>query len=1471
MIPVRLTFSSIRFLTLLMSVVAILGCKLDDNTIQSKSDPTSAPVSSPDDTTPVPIPSITISNPSLSSTAAGPVIFTITYANANSISLDSSDIILNSTGDATATIAVSGTGSTSRTVSLNSISGNGSLSFNINADTATNNTGNALAKGPSETVTVSNALKIYRSVGPANTVTLQAGAGIDLTIVNSTATFSTPLPDSVGIGDIIQYDADNDGPNDGSSGDVNHDALAVIHGRTSSTVYTVKSIDGSTPTATAGGTDQDWDIFRAYTSLLNAETGTENTAFKDSLENFDTWTGGKDLSKATGSHEQWNITLYADEVDMVNEVMITGWETTAENYIKIFTPVGANEVGISQRHKGYFDSSEGYTLVQNDPAGNDHNIHVDEGFVRIEGLQIGHREFANTYTGAIYIVGDTQAAQEHHISNNIIRGIGNLTSTNLAGRTGVLVAYNNAPSNCTAKIWNNIIYGIYSSDQGLITASGVNTTAYVYNNTLSDTTNTLVSRNSANIIAKNNISQNSVNGFVGTFHADSTNNLSELPGDAPGNNAQNSSISKFMNANAKDFRLASVDTSSKGQGIDLSNDPTLAFNNDIAGASRSGSWDRGASTGKHIRPTHIYRSVGSNLNQYLDSGNNISLSITGSVATFSAPIATNIGIGDALQYDSDNNGSIDRIAFIHARTSSTIFTIKNSIGNEPTNTFAVDNDWKIFRAYQKLAHFTGDASGNNPGTENTNIDVTVQDFDDLSVLPYNLISKNQVLNIVTYGGPEVDNVYASPRAINWKTSPSHYINIFTPTKLSEVGFSQRHAGKWDDSKYQRNEGIGVRAPLHIRVTGLQFTLNGTGSTTSLRTEYDFYGTQSDIQFSANIIKGGTLSGSYNRGILASSGYTAIFNNIIYDINGALDYGIGIASSYRGISYVFNNTVSNSNYGYYTNGGNSHQFLVNNIGVNNTGYNFSGPFASSSDFNMSDLTAQAPNATFPTTIMTPTFVDAANKDFRLSLAGNTDASGNSMDPSTTEPYSFTGDISGNLKTGSLDIGASNLGQYPTSIYRSLGPGKTVAILEPATTEAIRIDNNHLYINMAVHGNMGVGDVVQYDSNDDGTIDAVAFVEKRISYNRYIVKNASGNGAISTTSSAEQQWGVYRAYTSIANAVGNPSGGTENVGINAAVVNFDTWSGGKNYATTNENWFFTLYADAAETVKLDMSTNWSYGTTTNFVQFYTPSEPHEVGVPQGHSGLWSSDVTEAFTFDYSATSDDYLIIRGHFKIKGVQVLARGGANNGTDIFSQRFLNDTDDIEIANNIITRTTGSGTNHAAFNLSEGNGYAGGLKPQIKIYNNIISNYDDTGNTAIQLGASNSGHGGGDYYVYNNTIYNCTNGIEITNQTENNTTLINNIVQNSVGTNTGYIGTFNANSDYNISDQSADDMPGSNSVVSSTVSFVDPATGYGDFHLQSGDIVAKDTGQDLSNDANLSYPYDIDGDARSNWSIGADE
>ena len=106
-------------------------------------------------------PTVTISSPSTSLTNSGPISYTVTWSdaglNSSSISLSGSQVILNKTGTASCnSVSVTGSGNT-RTVQLNQLTGNGTISISIPANTASDLAGNsAPAAGPSAKTVVDN-------------------------------------------------------------------------------------------------------------------------------------------------------------------------------------------------------------------------------------------------------------------------------------------------------------------------------------------------------------------------------------------------------------------------------------------------------------------------------------------------------------------------------------------------------------------------------------------------------------------------------------------------------------------------------------------------------------------------------------------------------------------------------------------------------------------------------------------------------------------------------------------------------------------------------------------------------------------------------------------------------------------------------------------------------------------------------------------------------------------------------------------------------------------------------------------------------------------------------------------------------------------------------------------------------------------------------------------------------------------
>jgi hypothetical protein len=135
-------------------------------------------------------PTVSISAPSTGLTQTGPVIFTVTWADANlnssSISLADNQVTVNTTGTAAvSSVTVTGSGST-RTVELQGISGDGTVGISLPAGTAADLAGNeAPAAGPSATASVDNTVPTISiglpsvastSSGPVDYVVYYSGA-----------------------------------------------------------------------------------------------------------------------------------------------------------------------------------------------------------------------------------------------------------------------------------------------------------------------------------------------------------------------------------------------------------------------------------------------------------------------------------------------------------------------------------------------------------------------------------------------------------------------------------------------------------------------------------------------------------------------------------------------------------------------------------------------------------------------------------------------------------------------------------------------------------------------------------------------------------------------------------------------------------------------------------------------------------------------------------------------------------------------------------------------------------------------------------------------------------------------------------------------------------------------------------------------------------------------------------------------
>lgn len=424
----------------------------------------------------------------------------------------------------------------------------------------------------------------------------------------------------------------------------------------------------------------------------------------------------------------------------------------------------------------------------------------------------------------------------------------------------------------------------------------------------------------------------------------------------------------------------------------------------------------------------IFRSSGYNNTSALESGNvSKTMTIASVTATFTGvTLAGNIGVGDAIQYDSDGNGSIDAIAFISGRTSSTVFTVQAADGGAPTAVTS-DGDWSIFRAYSGLYNF-------KLGTENTGIDGAVQSFD----TSLNPLSMKKALHVACYAdAPETLGAHTYMdfnSSFTGKTSRKYYIKLYTPYLSTEVGTSQRHSGVWDSSKFyitsSKTYGVMRMSTASCHLEGLQIDMVGNGGS---NVDWAIAEFDSDIEgqfiISHNIIR---RSGSYSTASKGIAIYTnneyhniVVYNNIIYG------FQQGIGNNHNGIVlsgtfYYANNTIADCDVGISNNSYNAAHVSTykNNLVYNSTtsDYDFaSGVLPGITGINNLSSDTTATSESVGTGSKTFTFVNAGGNNFHLA-GGDTGATDLGLDLSSDSIFSFNTDIDGATRSGTWDVGA-----------------------------------------------------------------------------------------------------------------------------------------------------------------------------------------------------------------------------------------------------------------------------------------------------------------------------------------------------------------------------------------------------------------------------------------------------------------
>ena len=432
---------------------------------------------------------------------------------------------------------------------------------------------------------------------------------------------------------------------------------------------------------------------------------------------------------------------------------------------------------------------------------------------------------------------------------------------------------------------------------------------------------------------------------------------------------------------------------------------------------------------------------------------------------------------------------------------------------------------------------------------------------------------------------------------------------------------------------------------------------------------------------------------------------------------------------------------------------------------------------------------------------------------------------------------------------LFFGSYSHAEAATAIYRSVGVGSTAPITSGASN-ALTITGSTATFVSDLPTNIGVGDVIQYDSDGNNSIDAIAFIHGRTSATEYTVKTAAG--AAPTAVTGDNNWGIYRAYTSLFNA---ERGWDENTSIDVSVRNFDTWSNGKDLTATDEIWNIALYGNGTIADGYVSFANWTTDAT-RYIRLFTPVSVNEVGASQRHSGVWDDTkyhISHTMTADYQSALGD---LPQYTRAEGIQIEYTGGA-----FVSPIGIAFSASGYVGYNIVTSTDTTGVGI----------YKGSTAAMCYIYNNIVYN--------VGVGIYAYGSGGTpSAYIYNNTVYNSVGTYAYDTRAWSTGPgtghmLKNNICYRSSGTcfPTESVN-YESGTGFNLSSDAT--APGTNPFTNKTlddIDFVSTASSSEDLHIQATSV-AKDVGTDLSSDGAFPFNTDVDTETRlGTWDIGADE
>lgn len=306
----------------------------------------------------------------------------------------------------------------------------------------------------------------------------------------------------------------------------------------------------------------------------NATSSGDNTHAYNSLSAWNT-AEATDLVSANDSH-----IVYLDGAeDSVANVDLSGWTTDATRDITIQANTGNSPGTAFDENKYWLHLSPSYSYMLN----------TGGEFVTIRGMQLDCG--TNSNSRPVGIIANGSAAVTVTLEDCLLRWSGSFVSSWAAGHGAIQFTTGAAATvrciNCatiggwgfgfaggSSNVFTIICYNFTSRDHAV---GGIDTTGIGSGST---------------IRIKNAL----LDGASGTDYAENANSTKDLADihTADASSPTSDGSRTFTWAAADDIATAAGDTGARDRGTDLSADATYAFDDDILGVTRAGTWDVGA-------------------------------------------------------------------------------------------------------------------------------------------------------------------------------------------------------------------------------------------------------------------------------------------------------------------------------------------------------------------------------------------------------------------------------------------------------------------------------------------------------------------------------------------------------------------------------------------------------------------------------------------------------------------------------------------------------------------------------------------------------------------------------------------------------------------------------------------------------------------------------------------------------------